>query len=328
MKRFKNILLVADGESWRETSLPRAMALAEHNQAELTILRVLNHPRTPPLSGTSVYDRLKKAIRIDWLAQLEGIAAGAPANVNIKGKLLFEGVFPVTVQEVLQNGHDLVMKCAEESRTLKDRIFGSTDMHLLRKCPCPVWIMDSSEKAKYQCIFAAVDVESDESNNQAHSLNRQILEMASSLALSEFSELHIVHAWEAWGESLLNTPRFNFTDDDEMADWIEQQRAVDETKVNGLMTTLSEMLSEETMRYLDPHVHIMKGKAHEVIPSLVREKKADLIVMGTVARTGIPGLIMGNTAESILNNLECSVLAVKPQGFVSPVTVEKQTGMA
>jgi len=43
--------------------------------------------------------------------------------------------------------------------------------------------------------------------------------------------------------------------------------------------------------------------------------------MGTVGRTGIPGLIMGNTAESILNNIGCSVLAVKPPGFVSPVTL-------
>lgn len=47
-----------------------------------------------------------------------------------------------------------------------------------------------------------------------------------------------------------------------------------------------------------------------------------LVVMGTAARTGIPGFIMGNTAETILNRPDCSVLAVKPPGFVTPVTVE------
>jgi len=41
--------------------------------------------------------------------------------------------------------------------------------------------------------------------------------------------------------------------------------------------------------------------------------------MGTVARTGVPGFITGNTAESILNQLECSVLAIKPAGFVTPI---------
>jgi nucleotide-binding universal stress UspA family protein len=41
--------------------------------------------------------------------------------------------------------------------------------------------------------------------------------------------------------------------------------------------------------------------------------------MGTVARTGIAGLVMGNTAERVLRRLHGSVLAVKPPGVVSPV---------
>jgi nucleotide-binding universal stress UspA family protein len=45
--------------------------------------------------------------------------------------------------------------------------------------------------------------------------------------------------------------------------------------------------------------------------------------MGTVARIGIPGLLIGNTAETILDQLDCSVLAVKPPGFVSPVALDE-----
>ena len=41
--------------------------------------------------------------------------------------------------------------------------------------------------------------------------------------------------------------------------------------------------------------------------------------MGTVGRTGIRGLFIGNTAEAILNQVKCSVLAVKPSGFETPV---------
>jgi len=51
----------------------------------------------------------------------------------------------------------------------------------------------------------------------------------------------------------------------------------------------------------------------------VKVLQADLVVMGTVARTGIAGWLIGNTAEAILEQLQCSVLAVKPHGFVSPV---------
>jgi nucleotide-binding universal stress UspA family protein len=52
---------------------------------------------------------------------------------------------------------------------------------------------------------------------------------------------------------------------------------------------------------------------------LAANLQADLVVMGTIARTGISGFIIGNTAESILDQLTCSVLAVKPPGFVTPV---------
>ena len=48
--------------------------------------------------------------------------------------------------------------------------------------------------------------------------------------------------------------------------------------------------------------------------------------MGTVGRTGIPGVIIGNTAEAILNRVTCSVLAVKPPDFETPVTLESDAG--
>ena len=66
---------------------------------------------------------------------------------------------------------------------------------------------------------------------------------------------------------------------------------------------------------------LLKGEAGRLIPDLAAKKEVELIVMGTVSRTGIPALLIGNTAEVILNNLECSVLAVKPAGFITPVTL-------
>ena len=67
--------------------------------------------------------------------------------------------------------------------------------------------------------------------------------------------------------------------------------------------------------------YLVKGDARKEIPLLAKKIGADLVVMGTVARTGIPGFIMGNTAETILNQINCSVLAVKPPGFITPVTL-------
>ena len=73
---------------------------------------------------------------------------------------------------------------------------------------------------------------------------------------------------------------------------------------------------------LEISYEVFPGIPEEEIISFCSNYEPDLVVMGTLARTGIPGLIVGNTAESILNNLDCSVLAIKPSGFVTPVTLE------
>jgi nucleotide-binding universal stress UspA family protein len=66
-------------------------------------------------------------------------------------------------------------------------------------------------------------------------------------------------------------------------------------------------------------LHLVKGEPSDAIVYLVRKLRIDLLVMGTVCRTGIPGFIIGNTAERVLDTVDCSVLTVKPEGFVSPV---------
>ena len=51
----------------------------------------------------------------------------------------------------------------------------------------------------------------------------------------------------------------------------------------------------------------------------MREQQVELLVIGTVGRSGIPGLLIGNTAEQVLAEVTCSILAFKPAGFVSPI---------
>lgn len=53
----------------------------------------------------------------------------------------------------------------------------------------------------------------------------------------------------------------------------------------------------------------------------VEENGVDLVIMGTLARSGVLGMLIGNTAEEVLDRIQCSVLALKPKGFVSPVRI-------
>jgi nucleotide-binding universal stress UspA family protein len=146
--------------------------------------------------------------------------------------------------------------------------------------------------------------------------------MAGSLALAEPAELHIVYTWEAIGENLMRHSPFLMTPQDQVEGYVEQVRRHQAARIDRAMADMRCAMGGDALNFLQPQTHLVKGWARKEIPALVGRLEADLVVMGTVARTGIPGFIMGNTAESILNQLDCAVLAIKPPGFVTPVTRE------
>jgi nucleotide-binding universal stress UspA family protein len=63
----------------------------------------------------------------------------------------------------------------------------------------------------------------------------------------------------------------------------------------------------------DEHLHIEEGPADVLIPFMAHKLQAAVTVIGTVARTGLSGALIGNTAEVVLDALESDVLVLKPQ---------------
>lgn len=327
MKRFKNILFVMPHETINEAAFGRAVTLAEQNQAELTLIDVV-----PPASGYvgtpfgfhTVTD-FQSAVVDNQRQKLVAFAEDHAKGIPIKTKVL-EGVpFLEIIREVLRNNHDLLVKVAENGDLL-DRIFGSDDMHILRKCPCPLLLLKPEAPKSHHRILAAVDVEDEYPRKEMatrSALNLQILELASSMALAESSELHIVHAWDAFGESALRYGAFSRRPETEVNAYVEKVQQQYQAKLDALMQEGVSYLGEDALEYLKPQTHLVKGRARVEIPALANRIEADLVVMGTVARTGVPGFIMGNTAENILNKIGCSVLAIKPPGFETPVTLEE-----
>jgi nucleotide-binding universal stress UspA family protein len=220
------------------------------------------------------------------------------------------------IRAVLKNGYDLLIKPAENP-PWTNRLFGSDDLHLLRKCPCPVWLMKTPEKSDYSSIMAAVDFELSAPLASEHDLNREILELAASLALSDFASLHIVHAWESFAERMLVSR--GVVSPESVTNYVETEQARHRTELYRLAEELGGWIGKDTYDYLSPSIHLPKGPAKKVIAPLAEKLRTDLVVMGTVARTGISGLIIGNTAEAILDQLTCSVLAIKPSDFKTPV---------
>ena len=323
MRRFKNILLVCDEESLNEEVLKRAAWLAKANDARVCLVDTID---TAPGELASLFGALPGArahdVEFEVLefhrARLARIGSQLRSQGIATTERVLQGVpFVEIIRKVLRDGHDLVIKHAAGEAENTSLFFASTDLHLLRKCPCPVWILQGRGRLSYRRILAAVDP--DPSDDRRDSLNRLIMDLSTSLAQHDGSRFDLVHAWSLESEDTLRNSGMAKLSQLEVDLLLEERRK----RSRGLLDRLLLRYPDEDHRRA---VHMVKGAARQVIPEFAQRSGVDLIVMGTVGRTGISGLIIGNTAEAILNQVRCSVMAVKPPGFVSPVTLEEDSG--
>ena len=323
MKRFKSILYVNEPTVDQATAVARAVSLAENNQADMTIVDVIPTEVVtagiglPP--GGPISDDLRAYVESDRRKALESMVQPFSQRMQIRLNVLVGKTYLEAIRSVLKNGYDLVIKPAENP-SWTNRLFGSDDLHLLRKCPCPVWLIKPSEKSNYDSILAAVDFDQSTPSLSENDLNREILELAAALALSDFASLHIVHAWEAFLEGMLGAK--GGMSPEGLAGYVESVHEFHRKELNQLTEKLPGWIGKEAYDYLSPGFHLPQGPPKRVIAPLAAGLGTDLVVMGTIARTGIAGVIIGNTAEAILDQLTCSVLAVKPPGFKTPVAVD------
>jgi nucleotide-binding universal stress UspA family protein len=308
MNQFQNILYVSHGLSDDTEALRQTLHLAVESQARMTVLIV--YPGFPdPLQQyqqefeTSRIQRVEQALA-DQLTQ-----AGIPFDrarfpVAIAGD---RSAALCIIRHVLRDSHDLLIKTAESH---DGNGFKAIDMELLRKCPSPVWLWRAHKAGSTRMRIA---VAADPINEQpvGDDLAIRLLALADSLARHFDAELHIICCWDYPYEEYLQTAI-----DSGLSPEVLQRSIFNEQR--GHRAALDARVHKASIRE-GFRLHHVRGKPEQVIPAFVACEHIDLIVMGTVARTGIPGLIMGNTAENILQKLDCSLLALKPAGFITPV---------
>lgn len=176
---------------------------------------------------------------------------------------------------------------------------GSVSRKLMRKCPCPVWVARAEGKACPGAIVAATDLSA---------VGNRAVELAAALARLYGAELDVVHAWPP----LLAVPMLPELD-------VPAQSRLDVEQHERVARERFEQALAGLALEPAPRTHLVCGAPSAAIQELVARREADLLVMGSVSRGGIAGLLLGNTAERLLDRVPCSLLTIKPADFVSPV---------
>ncbi|WP_102867118.1 universal stress protein [Pseudovibrio exalbescens] len=309
MRHFHNLLYVSHGTADDTEGLKQALSLARNNAAPLKVMVVgPEFPREFPNYQKNYETLLLEQVEQSIDATKAALELPHDA-VDIRLTLVADRTPAIKViQEVLQHGHDLVIKEAEPRD--KRGGFKAIDMELLRKCPVPVWLCKPITHSR-QHIKVAVAIDPETQEPVTEQLAKRMLELSRSLADSCSGDLHIISCWDYEFEGYLRKNVWVKTPDTKIEETVLKAKTNHRSALLNLINTSG---------IHGPHrVHHLRGDPSDQIPRFVRDHKVNILVMGTVARTGIPGFMFGNTAENIVQQLSCSLMALKPQGFVSPV---------
>jgi len=317
MHPFRNILvgvdLYAGGPSLSGILSPptaeaveRGLRLAEVNQAHVCFTTVLDpDAATERLiheargEGTNVFDEAHAL-----LGQL--VAKARQQGVSAESRVLLGKSWLRLIQEVLQNKHDLVIVGTRHEGLVDRVLIGSTAIKLLRKCPCPVLITKPSDGQPMSSALVAHDL---------RQVGRHALNLGVALARSFNLQLTILHGIE---QLPVGDPTgFGLPAGD-------SEQLHHEARERILMDLELADVDQGTLEPLSPPVQIktVNGSPERPILDLIQQNSIDLLIMGTVGRSGIRGMLTGNTAERLLSRLQCSLLAIKPEGFECPVERE------
>ncbi len=312
--RPATILAIADGAHGAD-ALRAAAALCARHGASLEIMTCAEPPRD--LETLSRLSRRSPEALIDLFSADRRQAIEARVADTLPD---FEGVIHVAVGkafiEIIRHaqavGADMVVKAGEPVTGVNRFLFSSTDQHLLRKCPCALWLHGAPGPAAPRRVIAAVDVDTWDAAEPETltALNRRVIETARAVAAPE-AEVIALHAWDAAGEGAV----WAFSDAKDgrkAADaYVREMRQMRDAALHDLVAPFD---------HAPPVIpRLVRGAPEQVIAQTADALDADAVVMGTIARTGLGGVIIGNTAENTINALGRSVIAVKPEGFVSPI---------
>ncbi len=307
MERFSKILVGVDlgwadrtvAEELSEPNLEavrQALWLAKANSASVHFLFCLD------LSAKALQlIRETSGSEVNVLQEAETKLANLVAEANSGGieadsSVVIGKSWLQIIHQVLKNKYDLVVIGTRHKGVVEGLLLGSTATKLVRKCPCAVWVTKPLKDNVHRSIVVAHDL---------RSVGEHALELGCSMAESQKAHLHVVHAAEF--NDYLDMMPDAFPREELIKDYREKVEQTIKQQLDRIKLTVPAT------------VHVPIESPEFAILDCAKKNHADLIVIGTVGRTGISGFITGNTAERLLPRIPCSLLTVKPAEFRSPV---------
>lgn len=305
---YQHILVATDFSSHAHAALKQGVWLARQTGARLVLAHTLPDLRRA-VHGTSYEARIDLLYGEGDLFQREMrqksdtkmrrmIVNLNTTDLDVKFETLLGEPFVELTHAVQAEGYDLVLAGTRGLAAWEQFFVGSTAKRLIRKCPSSVWIVKAEHVGPPKAVLAATDF-SDVSR-------RAVLKglWVAQQASAKFHLLHVVDSKDVPEDIISRIPEGSSL----------RREINDEAKhrFDGFVESLNTD-PDQVQR------HLSFGTPWQEVGRLAKHLNIDLISLGTVGRSGIKGVLLGNTAEKVLGTCDCSILTVKPADFVSPI---------
>ncbi len=297
---YGKILLVVRSADPEQPAVKRALELAsEHTEVEVFAPVYNSHLQAYPLSDPEDYERLRDRLVQRSLEQAGALARSIERRgITVTASAVWDyPYYEAIIRRGMAGDADLVISA---SLTERPQALRYADWRLLIAAPMSVLLVKSAAARAYDAVVAAVDPL--HRHDKPASLDEQILTQAKRVQALTAAKLRavfcfvpLVHAAPVGSEAL-------------PVDIVEEQ--LEQESREALEAVLARVGLQGDVG------EVLTGRPEEVLPEL----PADLLIVGALSRGRLKDLILGSTAERILEETKSDLLVVKPVGFRSQVS--------
>ena len=306
MSQFQNIFVYVPPGKETSYALSQAVEIAEQSKGTITVITMID-----TMSSWTSGDLRVKEWADDFVedvrdSQEKLIAPYAKRSCHFRIVTMQSENELKLIRYSIDSDCDLFVKdIGKDTDGVHDQL-SSLGLRFLRKCPCPVWIVRKSDGASNVGVAIAPD-----DTKEGIRFNKKLLKLAG-LFGDEYS-LHVIEAWDVMrSKHFLGTSFFKKMPD------------ISEAYHEKLKLGLEALLSGHPVAQNKDSIHLVRGGPEEVIKKIVEQEGIQNLVLGCVTRSGLAGHFLGNTAERIIKHVPCSVIALKPGGWVSPLEMDTE----
>lgn len=303
--KYERIVVVSDGLRSSEPTHATGLNLAKKHGASVTLVDTIQPPSTASRWFSTSASEVFEMVLADKEERLEKYAENfRAAGIETVTKILFGKSSEAITREVIASDASLVVRYMKGVRSKFPGVVGNTARSLMRTCPAPVLLV-GSEAIDQPRVLACLDGEHDGKENG--SIISESIRMA-----DNNKNLYGLYCWEMYGGEMIEK-RMSPKAWKESLEYTERM----------YRKVYDRLFEKHDTSAFKNGIRMENGQPSFVIPEVCSHENIDVVVMCTATMNHPLRRFFGSTVEAVLEKLPCSLLAVKPIGFVSPLATEE-----